>query len=287
MSTKHAFVTVLSTENYLDGVGALALSLNKWGKTTIPLYVLCGPGISEKSRSILASIKNTHVSQYSESFKISESIKNANISRGNDNWNHTFDKLQIFELTQFDKIVYIDADMMVMQNIDSLFTYQHISATNAGVSYPGNEDWITLNSGIMVIEPQKGLAEEIIQVLPQVISSKKAIGDQDLLHVYYSEWPLHPELNIGERYNIFVFQDYLDYYIGKLGYHWGGQDSQSIAVLHFIGYPKPWDHKSSLAKTIYQEIRRMYLTLCGQRKTQWAILEYKHLIRVFRRNYKV
>lgn len=114
---------------------------------------------------------------------------------------------------------------MVLKNIDALFDYQHLSATNAGASYPGNEDWTTLNSGIMVIEPRTGLANEIIEVLPKVLSNKKAIGDQDILQAYYSEWPLHPEKNIGERYNIFVFQDYLDHYIDKLGYHWGARFS--------------------------------------------------------------
>lgn len=32
-SDKYAFVTVLSTEDYFDEVGALSLSLNKYGKT--------------------------------------------------------------------------------------------------------------------------------------------------------------------------------------------------------------------------------------------------------------
>jgi alpha-N-acetylglucosamine transferase len=195
--------------------------------------------------------------------------------------------LLVFELTQFEKVVFIDADMMVMQNLDCLFSKPHMSATNAGFSFPGNENDIDLNSGLMVIEPQPNLVEQLLSTIPSILMRKKAFGDQDLLQAFYSEWPSRPELNFGEKYN--VYANYLEYYIRELNYHFNSNvdDPKSIAIVHFIGASKPWHARWNIGSIVYQDIRLLYYRCFGLRNAEWVKLEYKHLIRIFRRQCKI
>lgn len=284
MDYKYAYVTILSTEGYLDGVGALMLSLRKT-RTQIPFYVLCGPAIETDTVERLKRIGYAQVLRYDKSVTVPDNILQANTNRQNSNWNFTFDKLLVFELTQFDKIVFIDADMMVTQNLDRLFALPHMSATNAGCSFPGNENDIDLNSGLMVLEPQPGVVEKMLATVPSILDRKKAFGDQDVLQAYYSDWASRSELNFGEKYN--VYANYLDYYLKQLHYCFSDDvnDPRSIAVVHFIGSSKPWHARWTWYSSAFQELRFCCLCLLGIRNTQWALLKYRHLIRLFRRQY--
>ena len=279
---KCAYVTILSTVDYLDGVGALMLSLQKT-RTKIPFYVLCGPAIETSTVERLKRLGCAQVLCYDKSVTVPDCILHANANRQNSNWNYTFDKLLVFELAQFDKIVFIDADMMVTQNLDRLFALPHMSATNAGYSYPGNENDVDLNSGLMVVEPKPNVVEKMLATIPSILDRKSAFGDQDVLQAYYSDWTSRPELNFGEKYNIYA--NYLEYYLKQLHYRFSDDvnDPKSIAIVHFIGSSKPWHARWTWYSSAFQEFRLHCLRLLGHRNTRWALLEYRHLIRLFRK----
>ena len=283
--SKYAYITILTTEDYLDGVGALMLSLKKT-RTHIPFYILCGPQISQQTIERIENIGYAHILNYTTPLAFPKDIAIANNERHNTNWNYTFDKLLVFELTQFDKIVFIDADMMVMHNLDHLFELPHMSATNAGYSFPGNESDIDLNSGLMVIEPQPEVVNTMLSTIPAIMARKSAFGDQDVLQEYYGDWISKPELNFGERYN--VYANHLDYYINNLGYHFSSDtnDPKNIAIVHFIGASKPWHARWSILSVVYQDLKLLLLRCLGVRNAEWAKLEYKHLIRAFRHKIK-
>ena len=275
---------MLTTAGYLDGVGALMLSLKKT-RTQIPFYVLCGPDITTETTEKLQRMGYVKVLRYDRSVTVPDSILQANANRQNTNWNHTFDKLLVFELTQFDKIVFIDADMMVTQNLDHLFEWPHMSATNAGCLYPGNEGDVDLNSGLMVIEPQPAVVDKMLATIPSIIARKDAFGDQDVLQAYYEDWTSRPELNFGEKYN--VYANYLEYYLTQLHFRFSDDvnDPLSIAIVHFIGASKPWHAHWTWASAAYQGLRLRGLRVLGRHNAEWAKLEYKHLIRSFRKEF--
>lgn len=154
-------------------------------------------------------------------------------------WNNTFDKFNIFEL--FDK--------------------PNMSGVVAGKSFPGNKYWKELNSGVMVVEPEKGIKKEIIDKMIEMGQKKvtlkrthkkqeekrffsnisiiklkdkickrfQRIGDQDVLEEFF-DWKNKPELHLGEEFNVFAY--YSDYYKNKLG--------MNPKCYHFIGSKKPW-----------------------------------------------
>ena len=266
---KHAYITVLSNDKYFPGIKGLYFS---WKRTNprYPLYIMIGRSVSENVRMVLSSMANLIDI---ESIDVGNIIERSNQESFNTRWNFTFDKLLVFEQTQFDKVVFLDADMMILQNLDDLFDKPHMSAVCAGASYPGNESWKDLNSGIMVIEPKKGLANELVKMVPKVLARRKSFGDQDLLQEYYSGWKDDLSLNLGEKYNI--FSDYLDYYVGKLGYHFSKDinDEKSIAVIHFAGERKPWSERKPTCRSLLEQAYYIFCVGIGK----YSLKRYKIL----------
>lgn len=79
----------------------------------------------------------------------------------------------MFEMTEYDKIVFIDADKFVSQNIELFFAKPHMSAVGAGSLLPENKNWEKLNSGLLVIELSMTLFEELISLINILPSSTK------------------------------------------------------------------------------------------------------------------
>lgn len=137
-------------------------------------------------------------------------------------------------MSGFDKLVYVDSDMLILRNLDSLFSAPHLSAVVAGRNFPGNESWTELNSGLMVLSPQVGLYNELVNCIPQTACTRKEIGDQDVINFYF-KWPQSSDFILDESYNTFV--PYIDYYIGNRAVALSGQ---RVKVAHFVGRNKPW-----------------------------------------------
>ena len=53
--------------------------------------------------------------------QLAEYIKEKNIKGNMAHWNNCFDKLLIFGMTEFDKLIFLDSDMYIIENIDHLF----------------------------------------------------------------------------------------------------------------------------------------------------------------------
>lgn len=224
------YATIFTTDEYLEGVLVLNESL-RINKSKYELLVIISKDISNRSEMILKN-RGINVLRLNNKIFIPNNIKEINEQKGFKNWNDTIDKLLIFEMVQYEKIVYLDSDMIVLQNIDDLFDYPNMSAVVAGKSYKGNESWTKLNSGCMVIEPRIGISNEFINIIPEVIKERVTFGDQDVLQAYYNDWEYN-NLELKEGYNIFY--EYLDYYIKNLKYI-----KQDIYIVHFIGPCKPW-----------------------------------------------
>ena len=54
-------------------------------------------------------------------------IPNLGLEKTQHNWHNTFSKLEIFNQTQFGKLVYLDVDILLRSNVDELFDHEHLS----------------------------------------------------------------------------------------------------------------------------------------------------------------
>lgn len=287
MNTRLAYVSIITSKAYLEGLGAMYLSLLQT-KTEIPLYCLIPNELYTSIEPLCKKLTDADMDgirwiTYAESIRIPEELIKKNDLQGDNRFNYTFDKLKIFELTQFDKIVYLDSDIYILQNLDHLFDCPHMSAMIAGASYPGNEDWVDLTSGIMTVQPQSHIIAEFEKVIPIVMQERQSCGDQDVLQKYYLDWVSRPELNFGEKYGIIA--GYAEYYEKELEYHYDNNvnDKNSIAILHFAGESKPWFVHWSILSIIKQNLQLTALRIMHKRNTKCVLLEYKKLIREARR----
>ena len=287
MKEHYAYITMATSQDYLLGLMTMWLSLKNTG-TQIPLYAMLPSELVLSHPEYVKNLKRNGVNilKYNNSIQIPQQLIDNNAHNGFFRFNHTFDKLLIFELTQFEKVVYIDADMYILHNLDHLFSFPHISAVAAGRSYPGNQDWDDLNSGLMVIQPQHSIVRELEKKIPDVIKQKNICGDQDVLQLYFSDWKQHPEKIMDEKYG--VFAQYASYYEAHLGYTYPTDrhaldNSKSIAVIHFIGENKPWFQHWNFLSVLKQEIQLTWLKLRHKHNTITMILEYKHLVRKARK----
>lgn len=183
-------------------------------------------------------------------------------------WNNTFFKLQIMKLTQFDKIVYIDSDMLVLNNLDKLFDFPGLSATTGSKS--AHPEYTEFNSGIMVIEPNEKEYTKLISCVELAIDRKKkegkGYGDQDVFNEYFKDWNDHPEHNFGEEYN--ATYAYIDDLMKAKRY----TDLKQINVIHYVGPDKIWNN--SVWKNLRLIIRYLHEGRIYTAKAWWLYMKW-------------
>lgn len=241
----YCYITALTSRSYLGGVKVLKKSLDRVN-SAYPFFALLPSNIDS---DIERDLRDAGISIiFDAPFSDDVMRKDHNPT---DYWKDTLFKLKIFNLTSFDKFIFLDADMIVLQNLDHLFTYPHMSCTAAGqVLHP---DWIHLNSGFMVIEPNLDdymlLVENIEPVCEKLIQQGCGFGDQDVITaVFDSDWQLDSKRKLPETYNVMLG------YAGHLQKSKAIRSMQDIYVYHFTGRQKPWRRSTKENLTIFAKI---------------------------------
>lgn len=258
MATKnYSFISILTTDDYLEGILVLNYSLAKTN-SRYPFLLLITPNLSKEVIESLAKHRINCITL--KNIDNPTKIINQKIYR----WHFTYSKLSIFGLNQFDKLVYLDADMLILNNIDELFEKPHMSAVNSGGMLPKLLSWTKLNSGLMVVEPSTELFDDILSKIGK-IESVASGGDQDFLHAYYFNWPNQKELHLDHGYN--MFQIHLDEYNQLFGYDFNHVE-KPIKIIHYIGETKPWHlYKSAYEKKHpYRTLKDFILRFIGSSK---------------------
>ena len=248
MNEKYAYVTTLTSKNYVPGVLALKKSLKRT-KTKYKLYVLIPKNNAATLLPLLEKILDTFCLCI-----VLDDINQNNIS--NHYWDLTFFKLQAASLIQFDKVVLLDSDMLINKNIDHLFMCESFSAVVAGKS--SHNEYVDLNSGLLVLEPNLCMFEELINLCQNVIKARNSknlfAGDQDVFIAYKTNWRSETQLHLSEKYNCF-FND-----IYRVSSALSCKPLE-LSVIHFIGSEKPWMNKRSKRYMIWLLKRRRFAQL--------------------------
>lgn len=230
---RYSYITALSTESYLPGVLALQVSLER-AFSKYPLACLCSLNISHNTKMILEK-SGIEVISLHDAISYEKTI---NTDENYSHWSYSFDKLFAWNQVQYDKLVLLDSDMMICQNIDDLFDYQDGSAV---ISDCFNEPHCQeLNSGLVVISPSAYMFNKMIDILHNETLEKENMGDQDIIRVAYEDWASKKDLHLPIYYNC--------YYSDNQQIH----NSSFIKVIHFIGKKKPWQYS---LRAIYRRIK--------------------------------
>jgi alpha-N-acetylglucosamine transferase len=221
-----AWVTLVTRASYLPGATLLAHSLKKH-QSKYPLIVLTTPGF-EKSH--LPTLQQECILTNSRHMQISPLVPPAHnlpetliAPRFEDTWS----KLRVFELHKYgcEKLVFLDADMLVRRNMDELFDMglpgrdwiaaNHACVCNLDHDIWAPEDWnkencaytglspespptpvpggnsgkrahALLNSGLFIFQPSQSQWEEMIKFLNENEEVKTYLfPDQDFLGDFF------------------------------------------------------------------------------------------------------
>jgi len=223
-SEKEAFVTLATNDVYAVGAVVWAYSLKKQN-TTRQIVAIVTPGVSADMRRHLE-----HVCHSLVLVDVLDSEDAAHLAlMKRPELGVTLTKIHAWSLTQFSKCVFMDADTLVVDNIDELFEREEISAT-PDIGWPD-----CFNSGVFVFKP----SVETFKGLVHLAETEGSFdgGDQGLLNSYFSSWSLSPSSHrLPFIYNMAanVTYSYLPAF-KKFG--------QDVKVCHFLGALKPWHHQ--------------------------------------------
>ncbi|RWX78995.1 glycosyl transferase [Neorhizobium lilium] len=230
----NAYVTLVTNADYAMGATALTRSIRRTG-TTADIVVLYTNVVPETDLAPLAAlgcrvVEVEHL-PLSDAFNERHARKTlhgaAPFTKGRKPDFHTpldnFCKLRLWQLTQYERCVFIDADAIVLKNIDKLFVYPEFSA--APNVYESLADFHRLNSGVFVARPSVATYEAMLTALEEPERFWRRT-DQSFLESFFPDWHGLP-----------VFMNMLQYVWFNLPDLW---DWNSIAVLHYQ-YEKPWE----------------------------------------------
>jgi len=203
-----AFVTFLAGDgDYWMGVVGLAKGLRKVG-SAYPLVVAVLPDVPESHRRILISqgcivreIVPVYPPENQTQFAMAYYVIN-------------YSKLRIWEFVEYERMVYLDADIQVFDNIDELFdlpkghfyavmdcfcekTWTHTPQYQIGycqqcpdkVTWPAAEmgapPALYFNAGMFVHEPSMATAKALLDTLR--VSPTTPFAEQDFLNMFFRE----------------------------------------------------------------------------------------------------
>lgn len=218
-----AFVTLATNDTYSLGALVLGHSLRR-ANTTRSLAVMITSGVSQGMRQQLSEVFDLI-----SVVDVLDSKDKANLALlTRPDLGVTFTKLHCWRLTQYKKAVFLDADTLVMENIDELFDREELSASpDAG--WPD-----CFNSGVFVFCPSEATYQSLLKFA--VSHGSFDGGDQGLLNLYFNDWATKDiKRHLPFLYNV-VSQAFYSYLPAFKQY------GSNVKVVHFIGAVKPWHH---------------------------------------------
>ncbi|XP_025028472.1 glycogenin-1 isoform X1 [Python bivittatus] len=230
-----SFVTLATNDSYVKGALVLGSSLRNY-RTTRKLTVLITPHVSDAMRKVLE--------------KVFDEVKLVNVLDSGDSAHLallkrpelgvTLTKLHCWELTQYSKCVFMDADTMVLSNIDELFEREELSAAPD----PGWPD--CFNSGVFVYRPSIETFNQLLQLATEKGSFDG--GDQGLLNTFFSSWAT---TDISKHLPFIYNLSSISIYSYLPAFKAFGMNAK---VVHFLGRVKPWNYTyDSKAKSVKED----------------------------------
>jgi len=163
-----------------------------------------------------------------------------------------FTKFHALSLTEYDKIVMLDVDLLVRRNVDHLFERHAPTATRRGS--PGNHeddapipDQCGINAGVMILRPSNNVFKRILADLKEKKKKdklksvppepKSCMPEQD----YLSRWYAGDWRHLAIDYNFQIHQLGFTDRFGEETCRRITQNVDQVSIAHFSAIPKPRD----------------------------------------------
>jgi len=170
-----------------------------------------------------------------------------------------FTKLIFFNMTQYERVIFLDVDVLVLKPLDALFGLPEVPIASP-IAYWLDPPMFT--AAFLVIKPNITLFDVFVKKIDDIM--KVNLFDMDLLNFFYrhkmdnNERYIYPELLLLPGYYLT-----LSPHLGTEQLNWNDQERAKTVsspfldpdklnyvthVVHFSGGPKPWDLQESFIR---------------------------------------
>lgn len=246
---KIAYVTLLLNTDYLPGTLTAVQSLKQTGSKIPVILLISKQNVSKEAYDLIYEScffdriidVDLYLLESRNKFELNDLLKRSDLSL-------TLTKLNVWRLTDYDRLVYIDSDILVHQNIDNLFeilpdltSHEIIAASDSG--------WPDIfNSGLFALKPSNEVFNELLNFYNDNNSFDGA--DQGLLNEFFNLQSQQMHTNwfrLPFTFNCTLNSNY-EYLPALIRF------KDSIKVFHFIGSNKPWKNHNLCYDTQYAKL---------------------------------
>ncbi|KIO08623.1 glycosyltransferase family 8 protein [Pisolithus tinctorius Marx 270] len=226
MSPQYAFVTLLTSDSYLPGALTLAYALKDVHRNLPPdqqlqydiVCIVTPETVDVSTPKLLRKVFDVVIGV--------EVLTNPDDQKldllGRPDLDTVLTKLHVLRLTQYSKVIFLDADVLPVRPLSHLFKIEHEFAAAPDVGWPD-----IFNSGVMALSPGEDKFNQVYDLLNTRGSWDG--GDQGILN----EWRGDDWHRLRFTYNTTPTASYT---YAPAYERFGSQ----ISAIHFIGPNKPW-----------------------------------------------
>lgn len=227
-----AYITLCSNDAYL--LPCLVL-LKSWQRTNslYNFYIVVTEHVNSTSISILeqCGYKIIREQYYRPSINNTSSTAINQIG-----WQNLWNKFSIWKHEEFEKLLYIDADSIILQNMDELLDKPHMAAV---------ENFVAPFAGsLFVLQPSKKEFDALIHFIDTFPNEEHVtMQDEYILTHYFADWQQNYEL----RLPCYWHKD-----VNTFSFNWWMNNWNKVKAIHYAGSCKPWlfkDRKSTIEAT--------------------------------------
>ena len=227
-SGRRAYFTIIKNEEWVIGAVVLGHSLRK-SKTEATLVCQVGAAVSSESRVLLATIYDLVENANEYVFPDSNYNNFQDIPK---RLEFSFRRLNAWRRTEFDRITYLDSDLFILKNIDSLFELPGVVAPREYDFRVWKKDKLFtdfFNGGLVTFSPSESIFKKFNKILKSQWVYMGA-AEQHLVNVACREdW-----LRLPDKYHVQAGIVHNRTYANKI---------DDAYVVHFSKITKPWDLK--------------------------------------------
>lgn len=254
-----AIVTLLHSDGFLPGVQTLLYSIRKkfaFHQLSYPPEVVVLATSNVNMSNAFEALYPTFCTRILEvdqwdppATSIDSKLMKGNkaIERSLDNHNPGWTKLRIFSLQQYETILYIDSDCLVLKDLSHLFALNKVYTVSEALiaAAPDILPPHYFNTGVMVVRPSTAVFETM-QRNASFLTTYDG-SDTGFLNAYYPTWytdfPPDARLSVGYNAQTALYKMTAD--SSGNSTFWDAQLSHELHIVHYSEAIKPWQVNSS------------------------------------------
>mmetsp|Transcript_23483 Transcript_23483/g.58771 ORF Transcript_23483/g.58771 Transcript_23483/m.58771 type:complete len:379 (-) Transcript_23483:641-1777(-) len=174
-------------------------------------------------------------------------------------WNFTH--LRLWQQVRFSKLVYLDADVLLLRPADSLFDRPELSAAK---NYNSHEGLLEpkFNAGVMVLEPSLETFDKLMELLKHPIAVTPTGGNQEFFNYFFKD-----------RVNFLPVEFNCNFLIPE--HHPSWIPLNSIVIVHFTRL-KPWRVSTEKFRFV-KKFRRLMSEFGGGKTISAMVARWKQV----------